>query len=65
MQLLVGLTFAFVQFIHGIGMIATKKLINTDTIQLTYFVGVLLLLVNAVLMPTTINNENYNWPTLW
>ena len=52
------------QFIHGLGLVFTKKLINTNTIHINYFVGLMLLFTNAFLVPAAGRNENYNWPTI-
>jgi drug/metabolite transporter (DMT)-like permease len=65
MELTAGLTLAVVQFIHGFAVVSTKKAINTNTLHVTYFVGVELLLVNAVLVPTIGYDINYHWPTFW
>ena len=64
MVLIVSLILAVSQFIHGLGLVFTKKLIQTNTIHINYFVGLMLLFTNAVLVPVAGRNENYNWPTM-
>ena len=59
-QIVVGLIFIFVKFLHGVGMVATKRLIATDGYHVTYFVGIVLFIVNAVIVSFNTQNKNYH-----
>ena len=56
MVLAVSIILMVSQFIHGLGLVFTKKLIQTNTIHINYFVGLMLLFTNAVLVPTVGRN---------
>lgn len=64
MELTAGLCLAITQFIHGLGVVTTKMMIDTTTIHVTYFVGIMLLFINALLMPTVGKGIHYHWPTI-
>jgi drug/metabolite transporter (DMT)-like permease len=59
-----GISLAVTQFIHGLGVVTTKKMKNTTTLHVTYFVGVMLLVGNALLMPTFEKSSDYHWPNI-
>lgn len=64
MELVAGLSLAITQFIHGLGVVTTKKMKNTSTLHVTYFVGIMLLLVNALMMSMVSKGAAYHWPTI-
>lgn len=64
MQLLVALIFAVVQFANGMGMVVTKKLVETNAVHITYYLAVLLLLINATIVPISKDNPDYIWPSV-
>jgi len=52
MVLVAGIILAVTQAIQGLGIVLTKKLKNTTTIHITYFVGIILLLGNGLMIPS-------------
>ena len=48
----------------GMGLVATKKLIDTHPTQIAYYVSIILISVNSLIAPTTINDDNYHRPTM-
>jgi drug/metabolite transporter (DMT)-like permease len=46
-----ALIFTCVMVLHGYGVVVTKRLVQTQSIHVNYFQGVLILLVNALLVP--------------
>lgn len=66
MVLLAGLILVITQIIHGLGVVTTKKMKNTCTLHVTYFVGLMLLLINAVMVPSGLagNEGQYHNPSI-
>ena len=62
---MIGAAFFFtcVMCLHGYAVVTTKKLIETNTIQLNFILGCLILLSSAVMMPSAMADPNYHKPT--
>lgn len=54
MVLIAGGVLALTQCLHGLGVVTTKKIKDSSTIHVTYFVGLIMLIGNAVLMPSAL-----------
>jgi hypothetical protein len=52
MALVAAVVLAATQAIQGLGIVLTKKLKDTTAIHITYFVGIILLLGNGLMMPS-------------
>lgn len=52
MVLVAGIILAITQAIQGLGIVLTKKLKDTTAIHITYFVGIILLLGNGLIIPS-------------
>ena len=66
MILLAGVILSLTQILHGVGVVTTKKMKDTSGIHITYFVGLLLLFINGVMMPAALvdNQGKYHNPDL-
>lgn len=64
MKLTAGIILAITQFFHGLGVVVTKKLIGSNAVHITYFVGLILLLTNSVLAPLTLTYQQYDFPNM-
>lgn len=64
MKLAAGIILAITQFFHGLGVVVTKKLIGSNAVHITYFVGLILLLTNSVLAPLTLTYQQYHFPNM-
>lgn len=54
MVFVAGIILALTQAIQGLGIVLTKKLKDTTAIHITYFVGVILLLGNGLMIPSAL-----------
>ena len=57
-----ALLFTVTTFVHGLGMVLTKKMKNTNAVQINYFLGVLLLFSSAVMLPAAFSDPDYHRP---
>jgi drug/metabolite transporter (DMT)-like permease len=56
--------FTLVMCLHGWGMVITKKLKKTNGVQINYFLGILLLMSSAVMLPAAFADEEFHRPAL-
>lgn len=59
-----AVVYTCVMIMHGYGVVVTKKLIGTNSIQVNYFQGILILLANAVLTPFGQADSTYHYPSM-
>jgi uncharacterized membrane protein YecN with MAPEG domain len=65
MVLFAGVMLALTQCLHGLGVVTTKKINDSSTIHVTYFVGLLMLIGNAVLLPSALaHGDTYTDSTI-
>ena len=55
-------TFIVTTFVHGFGMVLTKKMKNTNAVQINFFLGILLLFSSALMLPSAFSNLDYHRP---
>lgn len=65
MILIAGLALASIQCVHGYGIAITKEIKNTNSIQINYFVGIMIMLSSAFLIPNGASDPVYYKPTMW
>ena len=65
MQLWAALILVTIHFIHGYGVVITKKLKQTNSIHVNYVQGLLIAFSSAILIPFAYNDQSYHRPTMW
>ena len=65
MELIAGVILATSQFIHGLGLVFTKNLTQTNTIHIIYAVGFTLLFSNSIFVNFVEKSEQYHWPDMY
>jgi len=63
MMLYAALVLLAVQFIHGYGVVITKKLKDQNSIQINYHQGLMITLSAAFLFPYGYADASYHLPT--
>ena len=58
-----GILFTVVMCIHGYGILVTKKLVNTSAAQINYYLGIMLTIFSALLIPYAFGDDNYLIPS--
>jgi len=56
--------FTLVMFIHGYGILVTKKLIETSAVQINYFLGIMLTTSSGLLAPYAFADPNFKIPSM-
>jgi drug/metabolite transporter (DMT)-like permease len=56
--------YTVVMCAHGYSFVTTKKLVNTNAVQISYHLGVIIVFSSAVLMPYALNDGDYNVPSI-
>lgn len=56
--------FTFIMCLHGYAIVTTKKLINTNTIQINFILGTLILLSSAIILPSALSDPDYHCPSI-
>jgi len=51
-------------FIHGYGILVTKKLIETSAVQINYFLGIMLTTSSGLLAPYAFADPNFKIPSM-
>ncbi len=64
MMLIAGLILASIQCLHGYGIAITKEITNTNSIQINYFVGIIIMFSSAFLIPTGVSDPLYYNPKM-
>lgn len=64
MMLYAALVLLFVQFVHGYGVVITKKLKGQNSIQINYHQGIMIGLSAAFLFPYGYADTSYHVPTV-
>ena len=60
----VGLVFMILTCAHAYGSVITKKLTNTNSVQINYFQGIIIIFITSILTPQAFANTNYNRMTM-
>jgi hypothetical protein len=60
----VGLIFTILTCGHAYASVITKKLTNTNSIQINYFQGMMITFISSILAPQAYANVNYNKMTM-
>ena len=63
-MLLAGLVQIFSMFMHGFGVVITKRMKETNSIHVNYFQGLLIFFVAVLFLPYGYSNLEYHKPTL-
>ena len=61
----VGTFFTLIMCLHGYAVVCTKKLRNTSSVQISYMIGLLVLLSSGFLLPSALADPFYHKPTTW
>ena len=63
MVLIAGIILMINQFVHGLGLVWTKKLKETNVFHVNYFVGLMMFFFNSTLASAVDKSDSYHWPS--
>jgi hypothetical protein len=64
MLTIVGVVFTLATCAHAYGSVITKKLRNTNSIQINYYQSVMYIFITSILSPMAYVDTNYNRMTM-